>query len=369
MGICIKRLKLLYIKMMRLKKGIVFLFTLEVFNMRHAVPTVVYAGTDITANILPFLQSFEYSEAAEGSGDSLSITLSNVDLRWLNAWFPQPGDEILAQLTQYDWDKPGSVKVLNCGQMMVDSPVFRGPPDTLDLKALQIPSDLGFSDTPQDTTFSDLSMSQLAQQIAQKYNMTLQYLAPTDIILHALKRTKQSDSDLLNTVAKKYNLAVKVYNNRLVIYSPMVAEQATPVETITLGLSNIQDYELEAPLVGTNYSACLIKYKPPKSKQMLQYLYPPGTTTGKILIYQMAVDDDSQAEMVAQGKLREANIKAHTATLTLGLDLNLVAGCTVTLEGWGDAFSGLFFVDKCVHSYGKSAGTSQLTLHKCLVGY
>ena len=337
--------------------------------MRHAEVALVYNGVDFTVPIQPFLQGFQYDEAAEGSGDSLSITLSDVDLRWLNAWIPNPGDTLIAQLTQYDWAKPGDVATLNCGSMMVDSPSWKGPPDTVDLKALQIPANLGFSDTPQDTTWSDISIRQLAQEIAIKYNLTLQYLAPPpDIVIHALKRTKQTDADLLSATCLKYNLALKVYNSRIVIYSKMIAEQADPVVTITKGVTSIQDYELEAPLVGTNYAAVTILYKPVKVKTKYSYTFPPGVTSGKIMVFQQACDDDAQAELLAQGKLRAANEKAHTGTFVLVLNLNIVAGCVVTLKGWGATFDGNYFVDSCSHVYGKQAGSTTITVHKCLGG-
>jgi hypothetical protein len=101
---------------------------------------------------------------------------------------------------------------------------------------------------------------------------------------------------------------------------------------------------------------------------MLQATFPPGVTSGKILVFQQACDDIAQAEQIAAGKLRAANLKAKTGIFTISLNLSVVAGCTVMLQGWG-VFDGLYYVDKCVHSYGKSAGTSQLTIHKCLVGY
>jgi hypothetical protein len=160
---------------------------------------------------------------------------------------------------------------------------------------------------------------------------------------------------------------MKVYSNKLVIYSKMVAEQAVPVATITYGSSSIQDYDLQAPLVGTNYAGCTIKYKPTKTKTMLSYTFPPGAI-GKVMVFQLACDDIAQAEMLAQGKLREANEKAHTTTLDLALNLNIVAGCVVTLQGWGPAFDGNHFVDSCSPIYGAQAGTTRITTHKCLGG-
>jgi len=335
--------------------------------MRHASVALVYEGKDITANIQPLLQGFQYDEAAEGQADSLSITLENRDLRWLNAWFPQPGDQIQSKLTSYDWNSPGEALTLDCGTMQVDSPGFGGPPDTVTLKALQIPANEGFSDAPQDTTWNSITMSQLGKEIADRYGLAFEYDAPADFTIRALKRTKQTDSDLLSNTAQKYNLCLKVYSNKLVIYSKMLYEQRDPVATITYGSSSINSYSLDSPLVGTRFDAVTILYKPVKSKVLNSYTYPPGITKGKIMRLQVAVDDDSQAEMVAQGKLREANEKAFTGTFNLALNLDIVAACTVMLKGFG-AFDGKHFIDSCSHKYGGSAGTTSIKAHKCLSG-
>jgi hypothetical protein len=334
--------------------------------MRHAVPSVIYQGTDITSSLAPFLESWQYDEAAEGSADGLTLVLTNTDLRWLNSWLPSPGDSIQAKITSYDWNSPGEVLVLDAGVMQVDDPEYSGPPDILTLKALQIPANRGLTDLPLDTTWQLITMSQLGQEIASKYGMAYSYEAPTDFTIHALKRTKQADAALLSATCKKYNLCLKIYSNKLVIYSKMILEQQAPVATITYGSSSVQNYTLQSPLVGTGYTGCTILYKPTKTKTLLSYTFPPGAT-GKVMVFQLACDDSGQAEMLAQGKLREANEKARTGTFTLALNLNITAACVVALQGWGQ-FDGNYFVDKCTPSGGKSAATTQITIHKCLTG-
>ncbi len=334
--------------------------------MRRATVTLSYAGVDITKDIAPDLESFSYKEVAEGQADSLTISLQNRGLKWMGVWLPQPGDQILSSLTQYDWAAPGEVKTLNCGSMQVDSPTFSGPFDIINLNALNIPAAEGFNDAPQDTTWDSITMSQLGQLIATRYNMQLVYDAPQDFVIRALKRTQQTDAALLSDTCKKYNLCLKVYSDKLVIYSKYLYEQRGPVATITYGASNLNTYTFASPIVGTGFNAVTINYKPVKSKVIHQYEFriAPG---GKSMILNESVDDDAQAEMVAKGKLREANEKQLTGTFNLALNLDIVAGCTIIGAGFGK-LDGKYFVDTADHDYGKGAGTTNITFHRCLEG-
>ena len=85
------------------------------------------------------------------------------------------------------------------------------------------------------------------------------------------------------------------------------------------------------------------------------------------MILQESADDDEQAEMIAKGKLREANEKAVTGSFNLALNLDFVAGATFVVAGFGN-FDGKYFIDTCDHSYGKGAGATNITFHKCLDG-
>ena len=334
--------------------------------MRHAQINLTYAGKDITQAIQGDLSSFQYNENAEGEADSLSIVLQNKSLKWMGSWIPQPGDQIKASLTSYDWNCKGEILKLDCGIMQVDEPEFSGPPDIMNLKALNIPAVEGFNDAPADTTWNSISMKQLGQLIATRYGMQFIYDAPQDFIIKALKRTNETDAALLSRIAQKYNLCLKIFSNKLVIYSKYIYEQRTPIATITRGESNISNYSLSSPIVGTGFNAVIVSYKPIKSKTKRQYEFriAPG---GKYMHLNESVDDDLQAEMVAKGKLREANEKQFTGSFTLSLNLVIVAGCTVEIVGFG-TFDGKYFVDNAIHNYGDSAGSTEITIHKCLAG-
>jgi phage protein D len=236
--------------------------------MRHCEIMLEYLGKDVTADILPFFQSLTYDEVSEGLNDTLSLSLTNTDQRWFDAWLPQTGDELHATIVSHDWNYSGEVLTLDLENMVVDDPEFSGPPDILTLKALNVPLAPGFTDLPGDTTWQSISMKELAQEIASRYNLALQFDAQ-DFTIKALKRTKQSDAALLNATAQKYNLCLKVYSKKIVIYSKHAYEQLPPVCTITRGVSSIQRYTLQNPLIGTGYTGCTILYKKPTSKELI----------------------------------------------------------------------------------------------------
>jgi len=334
--------------------------------MRHAVIGITYAGVNISKAIQGDLLSFEYAEVAEGNADSLMVTVQNKSLKWMGAWLPLAGDRMKASLTSYDWNSKGEILQLECGVMEVDEPEFSGPPDIITLKALNIPVLAGFNDTPNDKTWNKTSMKQLGAFIAKKYSMTFLYDTPNDFIITALKQSSQTDADLLATTAQTYNLCLKVYSNRIVIYSKYVYEQRAPILTITRGKSNISAYTFATSIVNTGYSAVTVKYTSTKTKKILQYEFRIAQG-GKSFSVQEAVDNIAQAELVAKANLRTMNEGQNTGTFTLSLNLKLVAGCTIMVVGYGK-FDGKWFVDNCNHVYGGTVGTTDITIHKCLKG-
>lgn len=336
--------------------------------MRHIGVDLIYRGKNITRSIKNDLISFSYDEKAAGSSDSLSLTLANKSLKWFNSWFPETGDQIQAKIMTYDWSKPDEIKALDCGSMVVDEPEFTGPPNTFTLKALSVPAAAGYSDTLADHTWAKITIKQLGQSIAKKYGLSFLYDVSSDFVISSLKQSNQTDSDFLIDTASKYNLSVKIFSNRLVIYSKAAYEKRASVATYTLGKSNISNYQFYAPTVGTGYSMVTENYQPPNSKKQLSYTFRiPGTSGGKALTMNESADNLAQAEMIAKAKLRERNEQMYHGTLTVALNLQLAAACVIKLTGFG-RFDGNYFIDSATHAGGAQAGQTEIEIHKCLEG-
>lgn len=335
--------------------------------MRHCELKVEYEGHNATESIQDDLLGFEYDEKAEGDADSLTLTLHDKTRKWLFGWFPQKGDIIHTALTSHDWNAPGEIKTLDCGEMPIDEPKFSGPPPEFTLNALSIPASGGFNDNTESYTWKNISLRALGQQIANKYGLQYAYDAPMDFVISALTQSNQTDFDLLKNTAGKYNICVKIYSRKLILYNKATYEARDPVQTIKYGESSVSQYSLAAPTVDTDYAAVVETYSLPDNDTPFTYTFRTASS-GKILTINESVDDDAQAEAVAKSSLRAANEKRKTGSFTLSLDLSIVAACTVQLDGWGN-FDGKYFVDSANHTYGgNGAGQTAIEVHKCLEG-
>ena len=76
----------------------------------------------------------------------------------------------------------------------------------------------------------------------------------------------------------------------------------------------------------------------------------------------------AEAKTKAEKYLRLHNKYAKTATFTLPGNLDIVAGVTAKLTGWG-AWDGKYIVEQAAHSVGSSGYTTQVKLRKTLEGY
>lgn len=80
------------------------------------------------------------------------------------------------------------------------------------------------------------------------------------------------------------------------------------------------------------------------------------------------VADKDEAKALAEKLLRMHNKYAKTATFTMPGNPDLVAGVTVTLEGWG-AWDGKYIITQAKHTVNGSGYKVQVKLRRVLEGY
>ena len=60
---------------------------------RNKYLSLIYNGFDIWKDLSEYIQSFSYEDSLDQS-DTISITLSDRDLKWSRTWSPEKGDVI-----------------------------------------------------------------------------------------------------------------------------------------------------------------------------------------------------------------------------------------------------------------------------------
>lgn len=59
---------------------------------RKAAVSLVYNGANATGQIAPYLASFQYTDIASDSSDSINIEINDRDHMWIGPWYPVKGE-------------------------------------------------------------------------------------------------------------------------------------------------------------------------------------------------------------------------------------------------------------------------------------
>ncbi len=333
---------------------------------RRAEIELVYQGVNISGAIAKDLVSFTYTDNASGMADSISIILKDEQGKWISSWAPEQGDKITASIRTTNWRFEGESQELKCGTFMVDEPEYSGPARKLALNAVGLPANNDFRDTKKSRTWKGVTVRKMANDIAYSAGLKLFYDTAAQYTVSYLEQSEQSDSELLEQVCTKYGLVLKIYNDRIVVYSQQEYEQKPKIGTITP--KHVTDWTARKTLTETGYDACVVTYTPPKTGKKLQYTFKPKGTTNKVLRINQDVASVAEAEVVAKAELRKANIKQYTMTFEMLGNVYLIASYTLIISGFG-VFDGNYFIDQVEHVIDGSNGySSKIEVHRILEG-
>lgn len=77
-------------------------------NARKAVPSLSFNGKNVSTKLADYLESVSCEDVASGSSDSIDITLQNIDMKWMNQWYPTKGIRSAAALHSRTGIKTGN---------------------------------------------------------------------------------------------------------------------------------------------------------------------------------------------------------------------------------------------------------------------
>lgn len=328
---------------------------------RQAWPEISYASkkankTLSSGTIRKYIESFTFTDAAQGESDTVDLTLCNVDMAWASKWLPQKEDILYASIVTQNWDKAGVKNIIECGKFCCDDRNFTFPEaGTASISGVSVPETNAFRATQRNKTWQNITMWEIANTIAKRYWMQLSYNAP------AIRVTKaeQSDADdcsFLNSLCNDYGLYMKVYRGKIAIYDVAAFEKKASVATISY--KDIVDGDYSSTLTGT-YTGAKIKYTSGTTEKTLVIGW-----NKRLLNISEKADTYAEADRKARAKLRAENRKAETLKITLVSGKQLWASSVITIKD-AAAISGRWFIDKVTHTVSAGDGYSaQLELHR-----
>ena len=326
--------------------------------------TTTKATTKSTGKSIPALgdkieqqaSALSYTDVASGQSDSVSITLFDIEKEWMGKYMPQKGASLGVKLQLTNWNQEEKKETFNCGTFVLDDISFSGRPLSCVLGGVSVPAMDDFKSLKRTKTWEKTTIKNIASEIAKRAGVSLNYSGGS-IQIAEIEQNKQTDSAFLYSLCEKYGLAMKVYNNKIVIFSIITYESKKAVQT--LNETDMISWDYNTTVDGT-YTGIKLSYTDPDSDKTIDV-----TIGSKGRMYEMNTQASSKydAELQAIAAVNLANRKIETMDITIRANPKIVASHCVTVKGLGK-IDGKYYVDKIVHSIGRSGYQMKLTLHK-----
>lgn len=305
---------------------------------RRTEISTVYEGKNISAQINQHMKSFQFEDAASGSSDAISIGLRDDEGLWMGPWCPTKGDSIKSTIVFLNWDKDSTRRILDCGIFNVDGLSFSGRPRTATIKAASIPQSKAFNTEERSKTWEKITVRQIAEEIASRSGVALYYEADS-ISIESIEQDTQTDCKFLYALCQDYGLAMKVYENRIIIFDEEKYENAVPI--VKLKEKDLIKWDYNTEVAGT-YTGATLNFTDPNDDKEYKVDIGGGD---RILKINVTADSIYDAELKGIAKLNQENKKGTTLTVTIMANPSIVAGMVVQIEEMG-VISGKYYIDK-----------------------
>lgn len=323
---------------------------------------LVYQGTDISRDISDYFLGADYTDNSDGQVDDVSIKLRDDERLWVGAWYPEKGDTLTLDIVCLHRSGEGSRDVMPCGTFTVDELTSSGPPSVFEIKAVSVPVDPSIRREKKTRAWEAVTLFQIANDIADTGGLQLFYEADE---IHYERRDQSDQADLafLQRLCRDEGFSVKLTDNRLVIFSEQRFDQRPIITTIHRADCASHNINTQAHDL---YADCKVTYRDAAKNQDIEYTFAdPSVQNGKTLRVVKRVESLAEAERLAKSRLRAANKRETTGSVTIQGNPDLWAGGTIMLAGFG-AFNGKYSIDKIANGVTSNGGFTQ-TLDLSLV--
>ncbi len=299
--------------------------------------------------------AFSYMDVASGQSDSVSITLQDIGKEWAGKLMPQRGAGLGAKIRLTNWGSEEKTDTFDCGSFVIDDISFSGRPLSCVIGGVSVPAMDDFKSLPVTNTWEKTTIRDIASQITAKAGIALYYDADA-VQIAEIEQSKQTDSAFLYAICEKYGLAMKVYNNKVVIFDIVKQERKDAV--LVIREEDTKAWSFNTTIDGT-YTGVNLDYTDPATGDTIKVTMGEP---GRMYAINTQASGQYDAELQAAAKVNAANRGIQTMEITIRANIKVVASHCVTISGFG-GIDGKYYVDRIKHSLGKGY-TMQLSMHK-----
>lgn len=348
------------------------------FKARRIDINIKYDNKDISTDLKPYLLGLSYNDVLSGQADDIQITLEDKKDIWKSDWFPEKGATLSVNLLSNSWKNLNEVQQnFNVGLFEIDEITCKGYPQTIDIKAVSVPDNNTLRGVERTKSWEKTELKVIAKEKADNSNMELYWDTDINPVLDRAEQTQQSDLSFLLQLCNDQGLALKICNNKIVIFDEEKYEQAeaniTIIKPNTIYQANKNmtylkclSYDFKSK-VRDIYASCHVKYQKSKTKEVIETTFIAPNKKGKVLEIKEQVENVGEAERLAKKRLREKNKEEITGSFNMVGNFNLVAGTVIEVLGFG-VFDGKYIITNAKHDIGNGYSAT-IDIRKCLDGY
>lgn len=315
---------------------------------RYTKLSVVYEGASQFSIVNDRIKSFSYSDKSNGESDSISVDIYDRERDWLNKHFPKKGHKLKSSLICFDGS---SEKLFDCGRFTIDDISISGEPLSVSLKAVSSPALTGFSATERSKVWKNITIQNIANDIAKRAGIKLFYDADT-IRISSVEQSNKTDSAFLSELCKDYGICMKVYSDRIILYSLQKAIDREYVNTIDK--SEMESWSFNTSLDGY-YTGGELTYSNTDGND-IKYSVGSGSRILKITDKKPA--NYAEAERMIKAAVLFANLETTTLSFSCQGRVDIVASQNIRIKGIGNEIDGVYYILSVSHSISGGFKTS-----------
>ena len=323
----------------------------------NKAPATDEANKQLGKKLSNHLTAFTYTDPASGESDSVSLTIDDIGKEWMDKDMPQRGAKLKAVLKLISWDEEDKTKKFNCGMFVLDDINFSGRPLTCTIGGVSKPATDDFDSLPKTKTWEKVTLQEIAEQVAKGNGVKLVYEAGT-INIEEIEQSNQTDSAFLKSLCDEYDVSMKVYNSKVVMFKTSDYEKKKPIANVKE--SDMLQWSANTTVQGTYTGVRLTYTDPDDSSKKIDVTVGKQ---GRMYYVNKQADNEADARMKAQAELDSANRKICTMEITLRGRTDLVATQCINIRNLGK-LSGKYYIDKVKHSVGNSGYRTSLSVHR-----
>ena len=304
--------------------------------------TLLYNNQNATHDIAQVLIQADYTDYLTDQSDELSITVEDVDRRWINDWYPTAGATLVFAIG-YEGEP-----LLQCGTFEIDEIDITDSPNTVRIRALSA----GVSPALRTVNHRAFDKQTLPAILG---SLALPVVGNIEPIM--IERVTQDTTDLAfaKRLAHEYGYIIKVKDNQIIFSK--ITDINSSGAVLTLDRTQInRGWNFKDQIRTVKEDSTVSRYNSKKKENISGNAASSAPKSSNDQINSRSLATDSGvAKAKADGALVRDNDPKTTGSFSNDGHTSLISGNNIDLTGFGK-LSGKCRLDKSAHSLSRQSG-------------